>query len=235
MSQIVELPGNHHEVRARWDWHLWYRWVLANAVGEGVGLGMTLMIGFVLLSIVEKTVGTVAVAGLAVLAGTCIEGMVVGTAQWLVLRRPLQGMRWHTWALVTALGAFVAWALGMIPSTFFLTGAHSGTAAPAMSDLVRYGLAALMGFVLGPILGVPQWLVLRRYVQKAGWWVLANSLAWAVGMVVVFIGIHVALNSGSQVSIPVLLTLFLLLAGGAVGAVHGFALIWLMRSRRPAV
>jgi hypothetical protein len=88
-----------------------------------------------------------------------------------------------------------------------------------------------MGFALGSILGVPQWLVLRRHLPKAGWWVLANALAWMVGMVIVFVGISFIPSGGSTISVPFMLLLFLFAAGAAVGAVHGLVLIWLLRSR----
>lgn len=234
LSKRIELPGKRQRRWTGWNWSLWYRWILANAVGEGIGLGLTLIMGFVLFAGAEKTLGPVAVAGLAILAGTGIEGMVVGTAQWSVLRHPLPKLSWHTWALVTALGAFVAWTLGMIPSTFFLTQADSGaTSSVQMDTFVIYGLAALMGFVLGPVLGIPQWVALRRYVRKASWWVLANAVAWALGMMVVFIGVHVVLQDGFHPGMLVLLLLFLLGAGGVVGAVHGLALVWLVQSPRP--
>ncbi len=221
------------DIRTSWDWKVWFQWILANAVGETVGLGGTLLVGGLLLLNAQKTVGIVPAAALAVLAGTFIEGIVVGTAQWLVLRQPLKSMRWRAWVLATALGAFMAWTLGMRPSTFMFTGADTGGAAPAqMSDLMVYTLAAVMGFVLGPILGVPQWLVLRRYVLKAGWWVLANALAWMVGMVVVFVGTSFIAPEGITLSVAPMLLLFLFAAGAAVGAVHGLVLIWLLRSRR---
>ena len=86
-----------------WQWRLWWQWVLANAVGETVGLGTTLLIGAFLLVQAEPTIGAIPAAALGVLAGTGIEGSVVGTAQWLVLRHPLQKMRWRVWVLVTAL------------------------------------------------------------------------------------------------------------------------------------
>jgi hypothetical protein len=217
-----------------WNWNLWSWWVLANALGEGIGLGLTFALGFVLFSGVERIAGPIAVAGLAILAGTSIEGLVVGTAQWAVLRHPLARLSWQRWALVTASGAFLAWTLGMIPSTFFLTRADSGTAnTTPMNLFVFYGLAALMGFALGPILGIPQWLALRHYVQKAGWWVLANAIAWAVGMTIVFIGIHTILRGDFHPAQLVIFLLFLLSAGGAVGAVHGFMLIWLIQSPQP--
>jgi hypothetical protein len=90
------------------EWRLWWQWVLANAVSETVGLGATLLIGAFLLVQAEPIIGAIPAAALGVLAGTVIEGSIVGTAQWLVLRRPLQRMRWRVWVLATALGACVA-------------------------------------------------------------------------------------------------------------------------------
>jgi hypothetical protein len=78
-------PG--HEER-----RLWLRWVLANAVGEAIGLGITVLVGTAAISTGGESSGvlaTLGLAALAVLAGTLGEGTVVGTAQWLVLRRPL--------------------------------------------------------------------------------------------------------------------------------------------------
>ncbi len=221
-----------HETRAGWDWNVWFQWILANAIGETVGLGGTLVIGGLLLFNAQTTMGVVPAAALAVLAGTFIEGITVGTAQWLVLHRPIKSMRWRVWVLATAIGAFVAWTLGMIPSTFMVAGAGSGGAAAAqMSDLMIYALAAVMGFVLGPILGVPQWFVLRRHLSKAGWWVLANALAWMAGMVIVFVGTHFIPPEGISFNVALVLLLFLFIAGAAVGAIHGLVLVWLLHLR----
>jgi hypothetical protein len=206
--------------------------VLANALGETVGLGGTFVIALTLLLNSEKTGGPLVAAGLVVLAGTLIEGSVVGTAQWLVLRQALPGVRWRSWVLVTALGACVAWTLGMIPSTVMSLGGDTGAAAPEMSDIAIYGLATLMGFVLGPILGTPQWLVLRRHVRKAGWWILANAVAWAFGMAIVFIGTgFIPAEGGINLGVIAILILFVVAAGVVVGAIHGLVLIWLVRLR----
>lgn len=120
--------------------------------------------------------------------------MVVGTAQWVVLRRLLPGLLWKTRALATAAGVFVAWTLGMIPSTVLSLGADAG--ACGADDAVVYGLAFLMGLVLGPVLGFAQWLVLRRHFENALLWMPANALARAFGMVVVFAGVNLAAASG---------------------------------------
>lgn len=217
----------------QWDGKLWLQWILANAASETVGLGTTLLIGAFLLVQAKPTIGALPAVALGVLAATVIEGSIVGTAQWLVLRRPLEKMRWRTWVLATALGACVAWTLGMIPSTLLFTGPDSGAAAPGeMSDLMIYTLFAAMGIALGAILGAAQWLALRRHVPKAGWWVPANALAWMLGMVVVFLGTSFIPAEGITVPVALLLLMFVVAAGAVVGAVHGLVLIWLLRKRR---
>jgi len=235
MSEIIAQQSGHHGAQARWDWNLWFRWVLANAIGEVVGLGTAAVVGVGLAWTIEKTMGafgSLAMAGVMILVGT-LEGIVVGIAQWLVLRRPIQNMSWRVWVLATAIGAFVAWTLGMIPSTLMATNTAAAAAAappPEMSDVVMYGLAALMGAVLGPILGLPQWLVLRRHVQKAGWWVLANAAAWALGMPVVFVGASSVPPGGFGLGVVVVGIVTGASAGAVVGAVHGLALVWLLQS-----
>jgi hypothetical protein len=130
MSSTV-LP----KTRAPWEWKVWWQWVAANAASETVGLGGTLLLGVLLLAKAEPVIGPVPAAALAVLAGTLLEGSLVGTAQWLVLHHPLRGLRWRAWAVATALGACVAWTLGMIPSTFLITGSGSASGCPAVAGL----------------------------------------------------------------------------------------------------
>ncbi|RAM51646.1 MAG: hypothetical protein C6Y22_10550 [Hapalosiphonaceae cyanobacterium JJU2] len=39
----------------------------------------------------------------------------------------------------------------------------------------------------GPILGIAQWFVLKRYIRQAGWWVLASTVGWYLGILVTLI------------------------------------------------
>jgi hypothetical protein len=168
-----------------------------------------------------------------------IEGCTVGVAQWLVLRGPLPRLGWRPWVVATALGAGAAWTLGMIPSTVLslladgTTATDGASAASEPSGLLFYGLAALMGLVLGPILGLPQRVVLRRHVARAGWWIPAQSVAWALGMAIIFVGTNAIGREGLTPGVVALLLAALAVAGAAVGAVHGLALLWLLRSARP--
>jgi hypothetical protein len=215
---------------------LWLRWLFTNAVGEALGLGTTVLIGAAIVSSLGEETGalaTLALAAVAVLAGTLVEGTLVGTAQWWVLRGPLPGIRWRTWAVATGTGAFLAWLLGMFPSTVLSLGEGFGGASAAPdepSNTVVLALAFLMGLVLGPVLGFAQWLVLRRFVSHAALWMPANAFAWAFGMVVIFAGIDPAISGGFGFRSVAILALTLACAGAVVGAIHGLALVWLLRS-----
>jgi hypothetical protein len=213
------------------------RWVLANSVGEALGLGITALLGVAVVSSLGQgtcVLVTLALAAFAILAGTLIEGTVVGTAQWLVLRRRLPGMRWSAWAMATGAGAFLAWILGMVPSTVLSLRAPGGQEAASAepSGIVFFGLAFLMGLVLGPVLGFAQWLALRRFVSRAALWMPANTLAWALGMVVIFAGVNPATGGGFGPGAALILALTLTCTGAVVGATHGFALVWLLRPAR---
>jgi len=202
-----------------------------------LGLGLTALVGVAVISSTGEDTGvltTLALAAAAIFAGTFLEGFVVGTTQWSVLRRPLPGMRWATWAVATAAGAFFAWTLGMVPSTVLSVGADFAGDSTGVkpSGAVVYGLAFLMGSTLGPVLGFAQWLTLRGFVRRALLWMPANALAWAFGMVVIFAGIDAATSGGFAPSTVVILALTLTYAGAVVGAIHGLALVWLLRSPR---
>jgi hypothetical protein len=85
---------------------------------------------------------------------------------------------------------------------------------------------------LGTILGIPQWRVLRRYVSGTSLWVWANAAAWAVGMPVVFLGAGAAPVGSSALSVASTVIITIAAAGASVGAIHGMALLWLLRRRR---
>jgi hypothetical protein len=220
---------------------VWGQWTLANAIGEALGLGATLLIGILLFARLEPALGPlgpVASLVLGVIAGAGIEGSVVGTLQWLVLRRTLAGLRWLSWAAATAIGAGIAWALGFLPSTAVSlltttesTQAGGGMALQDISGLASYGLAAGLGFVAGSILAVAQWWLLRRFVPRASWWIVANGAAWALGMVLVVLGMSVISTDAVTIGTAALLVTFVLVAGGVVGATQGLTLIWLLRER----
>ncbi len=111
-----------------------------------------------------------------VLAGS-IEGASLGAGQAYALRGRLPGIE-RRWLLLTALGAAVAWALGMTPSSLVDAG------APTWLLLC---LAPFLATALLASIGVAQWLVLRQMVRRSGRWIWWNAAAWIVGLPATFI------------------------------------------------
>ena len=152
------------------DWRWWLWWVLASTVGwavggtVGVALGRGLAMGIVVTGYVGMAAGVIAAGGL----------------QWLVLRRQVAGMAW--WivasvvgaALVGILAAVLGWVAGVVGRLVggAAWGANWGPdwSADPGGD-VGFVVAVAVG---GTVLGVLHWLVLRRQVARAGWWVLAS-------------------------------------------------------------
>ncbi|HNS50239.1 MAG TPA: hypothetical protein PKO09_03570 [Anaerolineae bacterium] len=112
-------------------------------------------------------------------------GIGVAVFQWLVLQRRMS--RSWRWAAYTAAG----WAAGA------LLALAAGQFEPSF----------VSGLLLGTTAGLAQWLVLRREVRWAFWWVPISAVGWSTGL-----GMALA---------P-------LLAGVVAGAVTGIALVLLV-------
>ena len=223
------------------DGLFWMRWVLANGLGEAVGLSAVLLAGFGVLGPRLAALTGVWPALLALLAGVLLgifEGVVVGSAQWAVLRMRLPDLTLRTWLLATVIGAMVAWGLGMLPSTLMSAGTGNEQAAAEMPELLTYAMAAGMGIVAGAVLALAQWIALRAQdfrVNRAALWLPANALAWFFGMPVIFLGMG-SIPAGASLlqAIPIVLAATLA-AGLIVGAIHGFVLAKFMLPAHPSI
>ncbi len=69
---------------------------------------------------------------------------------------------WLLWVLASTVGMFVGFFMGLLTSAFTYD---------ILGDLLK---TLVFGIELGLGVGVLQWLVLRRRVYGAGWWVLAS-------------------------------------------------------------
>jgi hypothetical protein len=140
---------------------LWLRW-LPTFVGFIVGGALA-----------TAVVGRVDSLGAAAVGGA-LAGIVIGSGQWLVLRRRLPQAGW--WIAATAAGQAIGLAAG--------------------AALVGYGTEpgelAVQGAVTGLAIGGLQALVLRRNGTSWYWWALAMPPLWALGWTVTWAGgIHV--------------------------------------------
>ena len=211
---------------------LWLQWVAANGLAEIVDMGVVGICAVAVMSraLTDPGILTIAAGGAAVAILGAVAGLVVGYAQWIVLRGYLPPIRAIDWVTASVVGGVAAWLLGMVP-TVVMSLAASGTGPPPeISVVTMTAIVLVAGAAVGVVLGIPQWLVLRPHVKRAGWWICATGLAWMVATPV-FLAI-VAPFTGDTV---ILLALMAVLGASAVtgaiaGGVHGLFLAWLIAS-----
>jgi hypothetical protein len=211
--------------RARRDWPLWRRWVLATTAGESAGFCVPALAGAV-----TARLDAPAIVGFALLlVAGWVEGFVLGTAQQWVLRSRLDRLSGRAFAHATAVAAVVAYAIGMLPSAI-------GDGLMRLPPVVLVGGGAIAGVALLASIGTAQWLVLRRHGYDALWWILTTAGAWLGGLGV-FMAVATPLWRPGQ---PVLVTVLVgMLAGvlmaGTVAALTGFAALRLVSGHASTV
>ena len=147
---------------------LWLGWILANFIG--------LIVGGVILYLLPTTYPPYdpennALNFMTTVLGFFLLGFVLGRFQSLIIGPKING--WGKWVWVTAIGLGV-WGCFTSLSTLPIP------AKPFLYTWIVEKIDSLAPFLIGLAIGVPQWLVLRRQVNKAGWWMVAYTLGWFI-------------------------------------------------------
>jgi len=198
--------------RAQVDWGFWLQWVLASIVGWALGAIVSLLV-----SAIAPVVGAIPVVG-----GSII-GAGVGIMQWLVLRRRFHQAGW--WVLASTMGSVVGWAVSqnlIEPVTMFLSKYEEALGGRSVVTLSAFGV------MVGGMVGTMQWLVLRLWVYRAGWWILANTVGWTTGFVAGPVVVVALWTSGVLATI-----MGEVIFGAVLGAITGMTLVWLSRHSFP--
>jgi hypothetical protein len=227
----VSSVANHNEVPPRLaEGPLWLKWVLANSAGGLVGWSVGGVIaGALSVFIVSQTIGLGHPGWLAIvwtpMAGA-IAGYAVGGFQGLVLERHMtqiiSGSFAKNWLRATTLGI----GLGFTLFSVILLSPF-----PLSKVLASY-FAVLVGSL---VLSLAQWLVLRRYLNRSGWWIPANLAGWMLGLTTASISLIPLFQKadnpdGTFVIGPVILFFFILnLVTVVASIISGLVLIWLLR------
>jgi hypothetical protein len=176
MAENQEHPGTAPVEPTPVGWAFWLQWVLATVVGSLPGLVGAIAALFVPVMTLGmfanfETLPTWIVvfvsAGSAI--GAAAVGTTVGIAQRIVLRHhSLETRYWIPTAIVgRAIGGF---------------------AVTVLTLTVWYGASGLAGVAVlllhGAVVGFAQWLVVRRWARRAGWWILASAVGhFSLGMI----------------------------------------------------
>jgi hypothetical protein len=150
----------------------------------------------------------------------------VALLQWRVLRRYLLGLRWWSWVLATIVGQLVATIVVIVAAAGALA-LGAGLVDPMDISALPLLTAVVLGGLLGAVIGLAQWLTLRRYVRAASWWILA---AFVAGAATASVPLMPDLGIGLGRTEPLLRTQ--LMSALIVGAITGMALIWLLQQRQ---
>jgi len=184
----------------------WLAWFLASIMGYGMGaiLGTGIAYGPLSKRVPEAVLG--------ILFGIAMGG-IGGYSQWVVLRERIASA--GLWGLTSTLG--FASAMGALEAG----GAGENYVAATVT----------MGSILGIVSGFLQWLILRRRVAHAGWWLVASCLGSLIGFS--DFGFVVALGEAGKWTQAILT--FGLVFGAGYGAITGAMLIWLLRQSSDGV
>jgi hypothetical protein len=196
------------ERRLRLIWGLWLWWVLASGVGSWTG--------FVAADAILDLLGDYAYGALTEVVIFGFIGVGLGTMQWLVLRRHVARAGW--WIGATALGGT---AVGVVAGTL-------GDVVAVVGLVIGYG-------VMGAILGVLQWLVLRRQIDRAWWWLAVSPAGWALGTGVAGLMVRLGMDERMPVSEAMGLGILFGVMTGVAGVLTGGVLVSLLSGSRSAL
>ena len=177
----------------------WLAWFLASVMGFGVGavLGVSSAYRF----FPPNTFATPHGITLGI-----VMGATGGYFQWVVLRERVAGA--VLWGLASAVG------FGSAMGTLLAANLAQN---PAMAGL-------LVGIVFGVAGGILHWLILRRKVPRASWWLLANLLGSLVGTIAFPVAVAISETGNWGLAIIV----FGMGFGAGNGAITGTALLRLL-------
>lgn len=131
---------------------LWLWWILATTISGAIA-------------------GALEASGFQLVATIFFTGLLIGTAQWLVLRQYMPKAFW--WIVVSTLG----WTFGLVLVSSYIT-----LFDPLIQFLRTLGAWSVFwtNLITQPIVlaifGAAQFPILRRFIRKAHWWILVSAL-----------------------------------------------------------
>ena len=161
------------------NWRLGLSWSLATIAGLILGL-------VILFAGLGAAINNASPFVFGLVLG-CTLGFGCAIMQWVALRQFVSP--W--WIAAT----FAAWAMFWAVNLAGFLGRGSGVIGKILEGIGH-------GALFGGLLGFLQWLVLRRQVQNAYWWIIATILGWSIGAALGD-GIKAALGSEAPIELVI--------------------------------
>lgn len=198
---------------------LYLEWITATAIGELVGFSIPTVVGLIAFQLIKTIPSPTSeiIMLLAMIIAGIGEGIVLAFAQWVILKKYIKNINKKEWLFFTSIAAAIGWSIGMLPSQL-----GRGLSLPEIIILVPIFLLSI---------GFAQWLVLRHHIKNAWWWIVANAIAWPIG-VLVSILVLVLVPDKSPAIIWIISGIMAgITMGITVGAITGIALVNLVKEQ----
>lgn len=209
---------------------IWSRWVFANGAGVLVGtLAATALIpiiGLLIMPFGAPDNQPLNIFFILALAASVFMGTALGLSQWFVLREIEPKIDAWSWTCATAIGTLLIVTLILYPE--MRTAGASMDAFKTTAELSSPQIVAtalFLGALFGTIVGTAQWIVLRKYVAFAAWWIINSALAGAIGLPLMLVALALAEARTSYWSFWLVGTLSAAALGAAYGGVTGLTFI----------
>jgi len=170
------------------DQKFWYPWILNYSFGELLGIGAAATIGRLLFAGFSDTALSQAVflfPLILVIAGT-LEGLIIGYVQWKSLSGLVINFRPRGWIIATTFAAIIGWLMILPPSIVFISFLSSLKLIDNYYSLLYAGAA---GVAFGGIIGFAQFFIIRKFYDKAYVWILANAIGWMLSFIIVYVAL----------------------------------------------
>lgn len=158
---------------------------------------------------------------LIVLVTGVLEGSIAGYFQWTMLTHRYPRLLLKPWIRATAWGTAVGCLLGSLPTVQL---ANHFQNHPGNLGMAKLLILALIGMVLGGMIGLVQWWELKKHSLQSGYWILANAMAWPLAVGVLYWGATQATNQLPAEIVFSLSLTFGLCSGLAFGIISGLFL-----------
>lgn len=209
----------------------WLRWILNYAFGELLVIGAATAFGrLVLIELSDFIDQSPALVVWLLLATVGVaEGWTIGYFQWHSLNRLLVCFKSRPWIFATIAATTIGWLVIMPPSIFlmaFFVDFH------LINKYYSVLYALFAGTAFGGIIGIVQYLILRRYYNNAVIWIFSNILSWMFSFFVICQGVSM-LSSGHTLTYNLMIMVFACIFSGlAQGLVTGISLHFLMSMKK---
>jgi hypothetical protein len=212
-DQGLPLSATGNAVNTRSEFMLW--WIVGTVVGwiaAIIAILATYLVWVLLAGMATRYWGLESLGRMVILSvmsrlwtylAYLIGGATFGFAQWqFALRNEVRKRAWiGASALIGVIGLLgLPLAIQLSPVMVSLYRREASGMYTGVRVVNTWPIAVIvLGVAVGLGIGLPQWLILRRYSHQANWWIPASMVASAAGLAV-FVGIvyiaHRALVAG---------------------------------------